>query len=203
MSNPRPAHSRVGALMVWTFLVMGLAVVASGDPSPSWNFFGGNLENTHSADGETAISPGNVDQLGVKWIYQTTPDIPVDPLFPLTVGDVTVPPAVVDGTLYFPDWAGNLHAVDAETGTTIWKKFLPLDYSVPGKFMFFSENTPAVQGDTLVIGSQKHLILNTCPVGAPACIPNDGAVVAGIDRASGNLLGLISPSRFGLRAITG
>jgi outer membrane protein assembly factor BamB len=54
--------------------------------------------------------------------------------------------------------------------------------------MFFSENTPAVQGDTLVIGSQKHMIIPTCPLGAPACVPNDGAVVAGIDRTTGNLL---------------
>jgi polyvinyl alcohol dehydrogenase (cytochrome) len=153
----------------------------------SWRFYGGNRANTHYAKGETHISPANVDQLQVKWAYQTTPDVPVDPLFPLTVGDVTVPPAVVDGTLYFPDWAGNLHAVDAETGAVIWKKFLPLDYSQPGKFMFFSRNTPAVQGNTLVIGSQKHLIIPTCPVGAPACVPNDGAVVAAIDRQTGDL----------------
>ncbi|MBW2419522.1 MAG: PQQ-binding-like beta-propeller repeat protein, partial [Deltaproteobacteria bacterium] len=175
-------------LVITAFFVMGLALETFGDPSDSWRFFGANLENTHSAGGETAISPGNVGELEVKWVFQTTPDVPVDPLFPLTVGDVTVAPAVVDGTLYFPDWAGNLHAVDAESGAAIWRKFLPLDYSQPGKFMFFSENTPAVGDDTIVIGSQKHRGIPTCPVGAPACIPNDGAVVAGIDLATGNLL---------------
>jgi polyvinyl alcohol dehydrogenase (cytochrome) len=154
----------------------------------NWRYYGGNRGNTHYAKGETAISPDTVDQLQVKWTYQTTPDVPVDPLFPLTVGDVTVPPAVVGGALYFPDWAGNLHAVDAESGAVIWKKFLPLDYSEPGKFMFFSRNTPAVKGNKLVIGSQKHLIIPTCPVGAPACIPNDGAVVAAINRHTGDLV---------------
>ncbi|MCG8590534.1 MAG: PQQ-binding-like beta-propeller repeat protein, partial [Proteobacteria bacterium] len=103
-------------------------------------------------------------------------------------GDVTATPAVVDGTLYFPDWAGNLHAVDAETGAVIWKKFLPSDYSLPGKFMFFSRTTPAVSGDTLIIGSKKHLLIDTCPQGAPMCVPNDGAVVAAVDRHSGDLL---------------
>ena len=169
-------------------LAVSLLGLAGGDCSGSWSSYGGNRENTHFAKNESAISAANVDQLQVKWVYQTTPDVPVDPLFPLSVGDVTVPPAVKDGTLYFPDWAGNLHAVDAETGTVVWKKFLPLDYSQPGKFMFFSRNTPAVKGNTLVIGSQVHLIIPTCPVGAPACIPNDGAVVAAINRHSGDLI---------------
>ena len=66
-----------------------------------WTVYGHDLENTHFAMGENDISPDNVHQLQVKWAYQTTPDVPVDPLFPLAVGDVTVPPAVVDGTLYY------------------------------------------------------------------------------------------------------
>ena len=168
---------------------LALALVGFGPlECGHWRVFGGNPENTHFAGKEWRISPHNVGDLEVKWVYQTTPDVPVDPSFPLTVGDVTVPPAVDKGVLYFPDWAGNLHAVDADTGTAIWKKFLPLDYSRPGKFMFFSRNTPAIQGNTLVIGSQKHLIIPTCPQGAPACVPNDGAVVAGIDKRTGDLL---------------
>jgi polyvinyl alcohol dehydrogenase (cytochrome) len=168
---------------------LALALVGFGPiQCGQWTFFGGNAQNTHFAAKEWRISTENVGALEVKWVYQTTPDVPVDPTFPLTVGDVTVPPAVDEGVLYFPDWAGNLHAVDADTGAMIWKKFLPLDYSRPGKFMFFSRNTPAIKGDTLVIGSQKHLIIPTCPQGAPACVPNDGAVVAAIDKQTGELL---------------
>jgi hypothetical protein len=63
----------------------------------------------HLAEGEVVITPENVDQLQIRRVYQTTPDVPVDPLFPLTVGDVTVPPALADDVLYFPDRAGNLH----------------------------------------------------------------------------------------------
>jgi polyvinyl alcohol dehydrogenase (cytochrome) len=182
-----PAGLRRGALALVVALAFS-ALTGMDCEGPSWSFYGGDRANTHFAKGESTISAANVDQLQVKWVYQTTPDVPVDPLFPLTVGDVTVPPAVKNGVLYFPDWAGNLHAVRADDGTVLWKKFLPLDYSQPGKFMFFSRNTPAVKGNTLVLGSQKHLIIPTCPVGAPACIPNDGAVVAAIDRNTGDLL---------------
>src|SRR5262245_56122351 len=102
------------------FLLISLALALAGFgplQCGSWTFFGGNPQNTHFAAMERQISPANVGDLEVKWVYQTTPDVPVDPTFPLTVGDVTVPPAVDKGVLYFPDWAGNLHAVDAETGT--------------------------------------------------------------------------------------
>ena len=176
------------ALHVGLFSIAAMIGHGTAMADDDWTVYGHDLENTHFAMGENDISPDNVHQLQVKWAYQTTPDIPVDPLFPLTVGDVTVPPAVVDGVLYFPDWAGNLHAVRADDGAQIWKKFFPLDYSVPGKFMFFSRTTPAVADHTLVVGGAKHLIIPTCPVGAPACVPNDGAVVAAINRNTGDLL---------------
>jgi polyvinyl alcohol dehydrogenase (cytochrome) len=188
MSSTLSPGTRRAVLTGFAGLMVVLLAGTSECTGGSWQFYGGDRGNTHFAKGEKAISPDTVGALQVKWEYQTTPDVPVDPLFPLTVGDVTVPPAVFDGTLYFPDWAGNLHAVDAETGTVIWKKFFPLDYSLPGKFMFFSRNTPAVKGNKLVVGSQKHLIIPTCPVGAPACVPNDGAVVAAINRHTGDLV---------------
>jgi polyvinyl alcohol dehydrogenase (cytochrome) len=185
MRSLTSARARAAVAALSASILVGVGPL---DCSGGWRFYGGNLENSHFAKGESILSPENVGDLQVKWAYQTTPDIPIDPLFPLSVGDVTVPPAVFDGTLYFPDWAGNLHAVDAATGAQVWKKFFPLDYSQPGKFMFFSRNTPAVKGNRLVVGSQKHLIIPTCPFGAPACVPNDGAVVAAINRHTGDLL---------------
>ncbi|MCW5633609.1 MAG: PQQ-binding-like beta-propeller repeat protein [Rubrivivax sp.] len=162
------------------------ATLAAGDGG--WPVFGGNLQNTHHASTEAKISPARVSRLRVKWVYQTTPDQPGAGVLPNTTGDVGVPPAIKDGVLYFPDWAGYLHAVRATDGSLVWKRFLPLDYSRPGKFMMLSRNTPAIAGDRLIIGSEKHFSLATCPQGAPACIPNTGAVVAAIDRQTGNLL---------------
>lgn len=188
LTHTRSRTRRVATTLFSSIVLVVTGFTASADGDGSWTFFGGDRDNTHFAKQEVAISPETVGQLQVKWVYQTTPDVPIDPLFPLIVGDVTVPPAVKEGVLYFPDWAGNLHAVDAASGATIWKKFFPADYSRPGKFMFFSRNTPALRGDRLVVGSQKHLIIPTCPVGAPACVPNDGAVVAAINRHTGDLI---------------
>ncbi len=164
-----------------------LALPLESSAQSPWRFYGHDLHNTHHANTEAKISPETVGDLQVKWSYTTTEDFLPD-LFGLLNGDITAPPAVVDGTLYFPDWAGNLHAVDAATGQTIWRRYLPFDYSQPGKFMFFSRNTPAVQGDRLIIGSKRHILLDNCPQNAPVCIPSDGAVVAGIDRQDGSLL---------------
>ena len=56
-------------------LLLGLG---AGNCGESWSFYGGNLENTHFAKRETSISAANVDQLQVKWVYQTTPDVPMN-----------------------------------------------------------------------------------------------------------------------------
>jgi len=192
---PYRTHSRSATRALGGALAAGLilttwcgVVAAAGEANPGgWPVFGGNLSNTHYAATERQISPASVGRLRVKWVYQTTPDFSASP-FPNTNGDVGVPPAVRDGILYFPDWAGYLHAVRASDGSLVWKKFLPLDYSRPGKFMMLSRNTPAVAGDRLIIGSEKHYLLQTCPQAAPACIPNTGAVVAAINRQTGDLL---------------
>jgi polyvinyl alcohol dehydrogenase (cytochrome) len=188
IGSKHPYRNVLAVLFAGFVLSPGLLSAAEPESREEWRFFGGNLNNTHYAVDEHKISPRNVGQLKVKWVYETTPAGTVDPTFPLVVGDVTVPPAVSNGVLYFPDWAGNLHAVNARTGVAIWKKFLPVDYSRPGKFMFLSRNTPAVAGDRLIIGSEKHLLLPTCPQGAPACIPTTGAVVAAVNRQTGDLL---------------
>ena len=103
MLPKRFARARRLSLVLFSALALGAmgppdCVDPPGPPGPpdgqgprgkDWRFYGGNRANTHYATGESQISTGNVDQLQVKWAYQTTPDVPVDPLFPLTVGDVT------------------------------------------------------------------------------------------------------------------
>ena len=50
------------------------------------------------------INAGNVANLAVKWQFTTG-------------GDVSATPAVDGYTVYFPDWAGNLFAINQTTGT--------------------------------------------------------------------------------------
>ena len=71
----------------------------------SWSMFGQNIENT--ASNTSDISAKNVNKLQPKWTFTTG-------------GDVSARAAVVNGVAYFPDWQGNLYAVNASTGKQIW-----------------------------------------------------------------------------------
>jgi polyvinyl alcohol dehydrogenase (cytochrome) len=125
-----------------------LARIALAAPTPvtqylEWPMFGQNWGNT--ASGLTlAIAPGNVSRLRPKWVFTTQ-------------GDVSARAAVVGGAVYFPDFAGNLYRLDARTGTLVWSKSLAGDYGlVPasGSTKVISRTSPAVDGQTLYIGSQ-------------------------------------------------
>jgi polyvinyl alcohol dehydrogenase (cytochrome) len=74
-----------------------LAITAAGahdDDQPSgWTMGGQNLKNWRNQD-ETKISPHNVAKLKTKWVFTTG-------------GDVGATPAVANGVVYFPDFAGN------------------------------------------------------------------------------------------------
>jgi len=108
-----------------------------------WPMFGQNWANT--ATGVTlSIGPANVQKLKPKWTFTTQ-------------GDVSARAAVAGGGVYFPDWGGYLHKVDATTGTALWSRNLVTDYGlapVSGSTKVVSRTTPAIDGDTLYIGTQ-------------------------------------------------
>jgi len=82
-------------------------------------------------------------------------------------GDVSATPAVLDGTVYVPDWTGNIYAVDADTGGRIWetaaqdvtgvppplKPSLALAYSVPAESCGPRRRLPAT-GATATVRSR-------------------------------------------------
>ena len=108
-------------------------------PNPGeWPMFGQNWANT--ATGRTlSIGPANVPQLKPKWIFTTQ-------------GDVSARAAVTGGGVYFPDWGGYLHKLDAKTGTALWSRNLVTDYGLipaAGSTKVVSRTTPAIYGDTL------------------------------------------------------
>ena len=100
--------------------------------------FGGNLANQADGIGETAVSPANVAKMKVKWIATTG-------------GDVSARAAVVNGVVYFPDWGGNIWALNAATGKAIWHRQLS-SYGLPAKTI--SRTSPAVVNGIVYIGSQ-------------------------------------------------
>ena len=60
-------------------------------------------------------------------------------------------PAVVGGTVYFPDMAGNLYAVDKWTGEQLRSASIASASGVPGDY---ARATPAVAGNA-VIGQER------------------------------------------------
>ncbi|MFC7494656.1 MULTISPECIES: PQQ-binding-like beta-propeller repeat protein [unclassified Nocardioides] len=100
----------------------------------------------------------NVDDLEVKWEFTTG-------------GDVSATPAVVDGTVYFPDRAGNLYALDKWTGQQRWKSSIAAASGVPGDY---ARATPAIAGNKVIIGTQG-------PFGG-------GGKVLAFDKSTGALL---------------
>jgi outer membrane protein assembly factor BamB len=78
-----------------------------------------------------------------------------------TTGDVSATPAVDDTTVYFPDWGGNLYAVDKLTGKEKWHVSIA---DVSGVPFDKARATPAVTDDKVVIGTQGSILV---PGGGP------------------------------------
>ena len=124
------------AIAVVGALLGGVASTAVG--GSDWNSAGGNLQNTRFQANEKTLSVSNVDDLEVKWEFTTG-------------GDVSATPAVVGDTVYFPDRAGNLYAVDKWTGQQRWRASIAAASGVAGDY---ARATPAIAGNKVIIGTQ-------------------------------------------------
>ena len=125
-----------------------------------WRIAGQNLSNSWSQPAEHSISPSNVKRLKPKWVFTTG-------------GDVSATPTVAGDAVYFPDWAGNLFAVNKHTGRLMWSHKISDYDGVPGAI---SRVSPAVDHDQLIIGD----ILSSKETHA-------GANVIAVDRRTGEL----------------
>jgi quinoprotein glucose dehydrogenase len=98
----------------------------------------------------TVITPDNVQQLEVAWTYDTH-----DSTEPFTRGGkppgFEMTPAYADGRLYVSSPQGTVAAVDADTGTELWRVDLKVrrdaHYSDP------QNRGPSVLGDRLFVGT--------------------------------------------------
>jgi polyvinyl alcohol dehydrogenase (cytochrome) len=125
-----------------------------------WRIAGRDLNNSRSQPSEKRISPANVDQLVPRWVFTTG-------------GDVSATPTVAGNAVYFPDWAGNLFAVRADTGKQLWSRQISTYNGRPGSI---SRVSPAIYNDELIIGDNMA-----------ESVAHNGAHVMGIDRATGAL----------------
>jgi polyvinyl alcohol dehydrogenase (cytochrome) len=119
-----------------------LSTISSASQGSEWNSAGGNRQNTRYQASEHTLSASNVDDLITKWAFTTD-------------GDVSATPAVDADTVYFPDWAGNLYAVDKATGTQKWKASIPAASGVAGDK---ARATPVVTADKVIVGTQGAVL---------------------------------------------
>jgi len=157
MKSPRKLLSVVAGAVTVGLLISSVALARGGDSN--WLSAGQNLQNTRYQDKENKIKPKNVANLAVKWQFTTG-------------GDVSATPAVDDDNVYFPDWAGNLYAVNRETGKKVWSHQIS-DYT--GLAGDFARTTPAVFGNTLIFGDQGGHV-------------SGGAWMLAVNKRTGNLL---------------
>ena len=124
----------VGAVIVG-LMISSVVVASQGD---TWQSAGGNRQNTRFQASEHTLSVANISTLTTKWAFTTA-------------GDVSATPAVDTDTVYVPDWAGNLYAVDKRTGQLRWSASIAAASGVPGDK---ARATPAVTDDKVIIGTQ-------------------------------------------------
>ena len=141
ITDPKQRMTGFLAAVVCGLLLAQPLVARAGDdndvPDHQWTMGGQNLNNSRNQYDAT-IKRNNVSKLSLKWVF-TTGD------------DVSATPAVANGIVYFPDFAGNFYAVNADTGTLVWKRQVSNWTQVPGDY---SRNDPVVYGNLVILGDQ-------------------------------------------------
>jgi polyvinyl alcohol dehydrogenase (cytochrome) len=96
------------ALPVAATLLCASAVFAAPGGGAGWTTAGYDAQNTRNNRTEAQIGVGNVSTLQPKWRVATE-------------GDVSATPAVDGSSVYAPDFAGNLYALNRATGAVRWQ----------------------------------------------------------------------------------
>lgn len=162
--QPKRRHREIdlaGVAIVALTLMGAYALRAEAQGTAQWSMAGQNIHDTRNAPDEHVLGPSNVSRLAPRWVLTTD-------------GNVTATPAVVDGSVYVPDYGGSLWAVDAATGKVIWKNKISTYSGVPGDV---SRTTPAYWEGKLIIGE-----------GVQTVKTEEGAFMLGIDAHTGHLL---------------
>jgi polyvinyl alcohol dehydrogenase (cytochrome) len=161
-------------------VIVSLMSVASGQ---GWPMGGQNIQNSRTQS-DTTITPENVVTLTLKWVFTAG-------------GNVSATPAVYDGTVYFPDFAGNFYAVNAKTGALLWSNTVSSWTGVSGDY---ARNDPAIAGDTLILGDQGGSQATWTAAGG---LTGPGARVIAVNRLTGALIWSTQVATFPGAIITG
>jgi polyvinyl alcohol dehydrogenase (cytochrome) len=164
----------IGALMMAP--ATSAETTASDPKSGQWRIAGQDLSNSRNQPAEHLIGTGNVKKLSPQWTFTTG-------------GDVSATPTVDGNAVYFPDWAGNLFAVEKKSGRLIWSHKIAEYNGVAGSV---SRVSPALDGDQVILGD----ILSSNQV-------HKGANVISVHRKTGKLQWITQVDSHPAAVITG
>jgi polyvinyl alcohol dehydrogenase (cytochrome) len=120
-------------------LLLGRAAPALGSSSDGlWLGAGQDSLNSRWQPSETKIGVSNAATLAPRWVFTTG-------------GDISATPAADGNTVYVPDWAGNLFAINKSSGAQVWTHKIS-DYTGVGGDV--ARTTPVVAGSKLIFGDQ-------------------------------------------------
>jgi polyvinyl alcohol dehydrogenase (cytochrome) len=122
--------------LITVLMVSGTVFAAAGNNQ--WPTAGHDLSNTHYNSSESKIGVSNAANLSTAWEFTTG-------------GDVSAIAAADSKTVYVPDWAGNLYAIDQKTGSQVWSHQISEYTYVTGDYI---RTTPALVGNMLIFGDQ-------------------------------------------------
>src|SRR5467141_5223702 len=164
----------IGALMMAP--ATSAETTASDPKSGQWRVAGQDLSNSRNQPAEHKIGAGNVKALSPQWTFTTG-------------GDVSATPTVDGNAVYFPDWGGNLFAVEKESGHLIWSHKISEYDGVEGAIARVS---PAVDANHVIIGD----ILNSKQV-------HNGSNVISVDSETGTVQWITQVETHAAAIITG
>jgi polyvinyl alcohol dehydrogenase (cytochrome) len=162
-------------------IIISLTSTAFGQ---GWPMGGQNVQNSRSQS-VTTITPQNAGALTQKWVFTTH-------------GSVSATPAVWQGSVYFPDYAGYFYAVSSSTGVLQWSTQVSTWTGVPNDY---ARDDPAISGDTLVLGDQAGGI--TASWTQAGGLTGPGARVIAVNRLTGALIWSTLVESFPAAFITG
>jgi alcohol dehydrogenase (cytochrome c) len=163
-----------------------------------WLTYSGSLSGWRYSS-LSQITPANVSQLRVRWVYQSSTNQPKFEVTPLVVG----------GTIFVTEPPATVLALDAKTGQVVWKYQRPIQVDVPvccgihnrglailGNSLFFASldgylisinaNTGNVNWQTRVVSPSDGFSLS----GAPLVVNN--SVVVGVAGAEYGIRGFLA-----------
>jgi len=190
LSLSLPVTASISVLLFVSLLVSPLAAQSQ----PQWTVAGQDLNNSRSQPAEHLITTSNVHGLSPKWVFQAT-------------NDVSATPTVYKQAVYFPDWGGNLYAVNKQTGTLIWSHPISEYDGVIGSLARVSPavdiaNDQLIIGDNVTNGAGGASRHNPGTL-TPGKLTTGGASVIAVDQKTGLLRWITTVEQHPAAIITG